>query len=89
MLAADAPGYQSEVHTSLLEPVLLFKQVPYVAGLANCLIGLLITVSFQWWMFLIVTVEVHGFLCLLTKHDHQLIEIAVRSLWYARYYEAG
>lgn len=80
-------GYTSEVHTSLLEPLLLFQQVPYWPGIVNFLVTALITVSYQWWTFPLVGVLVHGGMMLLTHGDPDRIRILVRLLWrYRRYY---
>jgi type IV secretory pathway VirB3-like protein len=78
-------GYASEVHTSLLEPILLFKQVPYLPGIGNCLFTMIVMVTFQFWTFLFIGVALHGLMYLATRVDHQLIEIAARLLTYPSY----
>lgn len=70
----------SEVHTSLLEPVLLFKQVPYWAGVANWLGGLIAAVGFRRWNLLILTAFMHVVMMVLTQGDPQRVRILVRHL---------
>jgi hypothetical protein len=41
-------GYTSDVHTSLLEPLLLFKQVPYWLGVVTILVTMLLSVAYAW-----------------------------------------
>ena len=82
----DPPvGYTSTVHTSLLEPVLFLKQVPYWPGIVNVLIGILITVTYQWWSFPLFTAIAHLVMALLTKGDHRRLHKLVRLLRYPRY----
>jgi hypothetical protein len=81
-------NHKAPVHQSLLE-IIAVGRVPFQAAMANVAQTFLLTVTLQWWRYLLVGVVVHGILWCLTGDDPNRIYKIWRYLGYASYYRAG